>query len=147
MSSSLAYCKHSILTRSVCSIGSQFPLTQKEVEDGAMEGKRRQEKRLERAAVRPDPLGETRSEAGQIELESLYINTVNVGKERRRAKRERLRVAVEITHPALHLPVYCTWTGTRHVTNKIIDRFKSEAEPLFKNLERLKLIPCIRSVC
>ncbi len=33
-----------------------------------------------------------------------YINTVGLN--------ERLRVTVEITHPALRLPAYLTWTGT-----------------------------------
>lgn len=85
-----------------------------EAEGGTMDSNGRQEKQTERAEVTPK---ETRREAGQTELESLYVNTVYMEKERRRAKRERLRVTVEITHPALHLPVYCTWTGTRHVAN------------------------------
>lgn len=35
-----------------------------------------------------------------------YINSVSLTD-----KREDLRVTVEITHPALSLPVYLTWTG------------------------------------
>lgn len=53
----------------------------------------------------------TTREAGQTELESLYINTVYMGKEGKLVERKCLRVTVEITHPALHLPVYRTWTG------------------------------------
>lgn len=41
----------------------------------------------------------------------LHINRVDVRAAPRQA-REGLRVCVEITHPALTLPVYRTWTGT-----------------------------------
>ncbi|XP_073684834.1 uncharacterized protein [Garra rufa] len=40
------------------------------------------------------------------DLDPSYINTVRLRKE----KKERLRVTVEITHPALRLPAYLTWT-------------------------------------
>ncbi|XP_058649408.1 uncharacterized protein si:ch211-180a12.2 isoform X2 [Onychostoma macrolepis] len=40
------------------------------------------------------------------EEDPCYINTVRLRKE----KKERLRVTVEITHPALRLPAYLTWT-------------------------------------
>ncbi|KAG8009162.1 Class II histocompatibility antigen, partial [Nibea albiflora] len=40
---------------------------------------------------------------------ALHINRVNL----RRGARENLRVCVEITHPALKLPVYRTWTGKK----------------------------------
>ncbi|XP_051770102.1 uncharacterized protein LOC127523438 isoform X3 [Ctenopharyngodon idella] len=40
------------------------------------------------------------------DIDPSYINTVRLRKE----KRERLRVTVEITHPALGLPAYLTWT-------------------------------------
>lgn len=43
---------------------------------------------------------------------ALHINTVNVRSKARENERARLRVCVEITHPALKLPVYRTWTGT-----------------------------------
>lgn len=41
------------------------------------------------------------------DIDPSYINTVRLRKE----KRERLRVTVEITHPALNSPAYLTWTG------------------------------------
>lgn len=41
------------------------------------------------------------------DIDPSYINTVRLRKE----KRERLRVTVEITHPALSSPAYLTWTG------------------------------------
>ncbi|KAL1263786.1 hypothetical protein QQF64_004141 [Cirrhinus molitorella] len=40
------------------------------------------------------------------DVDPSYINTVRLRKE----KKERLRVNVEITHPALRLPAYLTWT-------------------------------------
>lgn len=43
---------------------------------------------------------------------ALHINTVNVRSQARENERVCLRVCVEITHPALKLPVYRTWTGT-----------------------------------
>lgn len=42
---------------------------------------------------------------------ALHINRVNLRKGPRENERARLRVCVEITHPALKLPVYRTWTG------------------------------------
>lgn len=42
---------------------------------------------------------------------ALHINRVNLTKGPRENERARLRVCVEITHPALKLPVYRTWTG------------------------------------
>ncbi|XP_029311591.1 uncharacterized protein LOC115024283 isoform X2 [Cottoperca gobio] len=41
---------------------------------------------------------------------ALHINRVNMRKGRRENEKARLRVCVEITHPALKLPVYRTWT-------------------------------------
>uniref|UniRef100_UPI0037E9C2C1 uncharacterized protein n=1 Tax=Semicossyphus pulcher TaxID=241346 RepID=UPI0037E9C2C1 len=41
---------------------------------------------------------------------ALHINKVNLRKGPRESERARLRVCVEITHPALKLPVYRTWT-------------------------------------
>lgn len=46
---------------------------------------------------------------------ALHINRVNLMSSGRENERARLRVCVEITHPALKLPVYRTWTGR---TNK-----------------------------
>lgn len=43
---------------------------------------------------------------------ALHINRVNLKQGARERQRARLRVCVEITHPALQLPVYRTWTGT-----------------------------------
>ncbi|XP_017338487.1 uncharacterized protein si:ch211-180a12.2 isoform X1 [Ictalurus punctatus] len=83
---------------------SQFAVLQSEHETTYSE--RGQEKLTETAAMTPDFKEETTRDAGQNEFESLYINTVYMGGE----GRESLRVTVEITHPALHLPVYCTWT-------------------------------------
>lgn len=42
---------------------------------------------------------------------ALHINKVNLRRAPRENERARLRVCVEITHPALKLPVYRTWTG------------------------------------
>lgn len=42
---------------------------------------------------------------------ALHINRVNLRRGPRENERARLRVCVEITHPALKLPVYRTWTG------------------------------------
>ncbi|KAF7659510.1 hypothetical protein LDENG_00295880 [Lucifuga dentata] len=44
------------------------------------------------------------------ESDTLYINRVNLRKDPGENERARLRVCVEITHPALKLPVYRTWT-------------------------------------
>ncbi|CAK6970949.1 uncharacterized protein si:ch211-180a12.2 isoform X1 [Scomber scombrus] len=41
---------------------------------------------------------------------ALHINRVNLKRGPRENERARLRVCVEITHPALKLPVYRTWT-------------------------------------
>lgn len=45
-------------------------------------------------------------EEDEVAPGGLHINRVDV-----RAAREGLQVCVEITHPALTLPVYRTWTG------------------------------------
>lgn len=42
---------------------------------------------------------------------ALHINRVSVSKAPRENERARLRVSLEITHPALKLPVYRIWTG------------------------------------
>lgn len=42
---------------------------------------------------------------------ALHINRVNLRIVPRENDRARLRVCVEVTHPALELPVYRTWTG------------------------------------
>ncbi len=42
---------------------------------------------------------------------ALHINRVNLRRGPRENDRGRLRVCVEITHPALKPPVYRTWTG------------------------------------
>lgn len=99
------------MIRSIRLIGSRFPVLQSEAEDGMTDSERGEKMRAERAPVTPDVIEETTREAGQTEHESLFINTIYVGKEGLRAQRERLRVTVEISHPALHLPVYRTWTG------------------------------------
>lgn len=44
---------------------------------------------------------------------ALHINRVNLKRGVRERERAHLRVCVEITHPALQLPVYRTWTGTQ----------------------------------
>uniref|UniRef100_A0A8C1L4K1 Si:ch211-180a12.2 n=1 Tax=Cyprinus carpio TaxID=7962 RepID=A0A8C1L4K1_CYPCA len=45
-------------------------------------------------------------EENDEDVDPFYINTVRLRKE----KKESLRVTVEITHPALRLPAYLTWT-------------------------------------
>lgn len=42
---------------------------------------------------------------------ALHINRVNLKRGPRENESARLTVCVEITHPALKLPVYRTWTG------------------------------------
>lgn len=42
----------------------------------------------------------------EMQLDSSYINSVSLTD-----KRQDLSVTVEITHPALSLPVYLTWIG------------------------------------
>ncbi len=42
---------------------------------------------------------------------ALHINRVSLTRGPRDNDRTRLRVCLEITHPALKLPVYRTWTG------------------------------------
>ncbi len=53
-------------------------------------------------------VGEDKQSMEEEEENPFYINTVRLRKE----KKERLRVTVEITHNALRLPAYLTWTGT-----------------------------------
>ncbi|XP_070846570.1 uncharacterized protein [Chaetodon trifascialis] len=47
---------------------------------------------------------------GEEDPGALHINRVNLRRGPRENERSRLRVCVEITHPALKLPVYRTWT-------------------------------------
>lgn len=61
---------------------------------------------------------ETKSEAdedsdkeGEEDPGALHINRVNLRRGPRENEKSRLRVCVEVTHPALKLPVYRTWTG------------------------------------
>ncbi|XP_041819387.1 uncharacterized protein si:ch211-180a12.2 [Chelmon rostratus] len=60
---------------------------------------------------------ETKSEAdedsdkeGEEDPGALHINRVNLRRGPRENEKSRLRVCVEVTHPALKLPVYRTWT-------------------------------------
>ncbi|KAK2866010.1 hypothetical protein Q7C36_002066 [Tachysurus vachellii] len=85
---------------------TQCPVLQSETNDS----ERGQKQQTESAAETPDLTQETTREAVQTEHESLYINTVYVVGKGKRVERECLRVTVEISHPALPLPVYCTWT-------------------------------------
>ncbi|XP_077481363.1 uncharacterized protein LOC144092444 isoform X1 [Stigmatopora argus] len=45
-----------------------------------------------------------------VDSGALYINRVNLTKGSRESERARLRVLVELTHPALKIPVYRSWT-------------------------------------
>ncbi|XP_019218178.1 uncharacterized protein si:ch211-180a12.2 isoform X1 [Oreochromis niloticus] len=47
---------------------------------------------------------------GEDDPSALHINKVNLSRAPKENERARLRVCVEITHPALKLPVYRTWT-------------------------------------
>ncbi|KAL6474966.1 hypothetical protein MHYP_G00160060 [Metynnis hypsauchen] len=85
---------------------SQLPVWQNEVENV---NETEQENHTEPAQP-SDSVQEARTEARETEPKPSYVNTVNVRKEGRRGERERLRVAVEIFHPALSLPAYRTWT-------------------------------------
>lgn len=60
-----------------------------------------------RSAREDKQLNEHMEENDDEDVDPSYINTVRLRKE----KKERLRVTVEITHPALRLPAYLTWTG------------------------------------
>ncbi|XP_056152658.1 uncharacterized protein si:ch211-180a12.2 [Lampris incognitus] len=53
---------------------------------------------------------EVKKEGEKEHSDALHINRVYLRKSSRGEERERLRVDVEITHPALTLPVYRTWT-------------------------------------
>ncbi|KAG9267402.1 hypothetical protein AMEX_G18237 [Astyanax mexicanus] len=91
--------------------GSQFPVFCNEVENGHTDlREREQENHTETAEEKWTQTSEAETEDGETEPEFSYINTVNVRREGRRGEKERLRVVVEITHPALSLPVYRTWT-------------------------------------
>ncbi|RXN22500.1 microtubule-associated futsch-like protein [Labeo rohita] len=59
-----------------------------------------------RSAREDKQLNEHMEENDDEDVDPSYINTVRLRKE----KKERLRVTVEITHPALRLPAYLTWT-------------------------------------
>lgn len=65
---------------------------------------------VERKVTQMEMEDESREEEEGVE--TLHINRVNVRKGPRGEERARLRVSVEITHPALKLPVHRTWTGT-----------------------------------
>ncbi|XP_072522721.1 uncharacterized protein [Salminus brasiliensis] len=96
----------------VCLTGSQGPVVSTEVETGPTERREREQgQHTETGEEKWTQTSEASdAEAGETELEISYINAVNVRKEGRRGDRERLRVVVEITHPALGLPAYRTWT-------------------------------------
>lgn len=71
--------------------------------------------------------GETRSESCDDSDQdsvgdsgALHINKVNLKHRARERESARLRVCVEITHPALQLPVYRTWTGTQILFSLIL---------------------------
>uniref|UniRef100_A0AAY5K401 Ig-like domain-containing protein n=1 Tax=Esox lucius TaxID=8010 RepID=A0AAY5K401_ESOLU len=55
---------------------------------------------------------EEESEEEDNRMEMLHINRVKVRVGPKGVEREPLRVSIEITHPALKLPVYRTWTST-----------------------------------
>lgn len=57
--------------------------------------------------TQPEPNEHMEENEEDEDIDPSYINTVRLKKE----KRECLRVTVEITHPALGLPAYLTWTG------------------------------------
>ncbi|XP_077406780.1 uncharacterized protein LOC144038291 isoform X2 [Vanacampus margaritifer] len=46
----------------------------------------------------------------ELDSGALYINKVNLTKGSKESERARLRVLVELTHPALKIPVYRSWT-------------------------------------
>ncbi|XP_064820782.1 uncharacterized protein si:ch211-180a12.2 isoform X1 [Oncorhynchus masou masou] len=64
---------------------------------------------VERKVTQMEVEDESREEEEEG-VETLHINRVNVRKGPRGEERARLRVSVEITHPALKLPVHRTWT-------------------------------------
>lgn len=54
---------------------------------------------------------------------ALHINRVNLSKDSRQNDLQRLRVCVEIRHPALKVPVYRTWTGKKNCTQSTHTRW------------------------
>ncbi|XP_034049124.1 uncharacterized protein si:ch211-180a12.2 isoform X2 [Thalassophryne amazonica] len=54
--------------------------------------------------------GDEDSDKDEVEPGALHINRVNLLRGPRENERARLKVCVEITHPALILPIYRTWT-------------------------------------
>ncbi|XP_064864126.1 uncharacterized protein si:ch211-180a12.2 isoform X2 [Oncorhynchus nerka] len=64
---------------------------------------------VERKVTQMEVEDESREEEEEG-VETLHINRVNMRKGPRGEERARLRVSVEITHPALKLPVHRTWT-------------------------------------
>lgn len=66
----------------------------------------------ERGKVTRSEAEDESEEESEAQSDALHINRVNLRKGPRGDERERLRVCVEITHPALKLPVYRAWTGT-----------------------------------
>lgn len=57
-------------------------------------------------------LDEYSDKESEEEPGALHINKVNLKSVGRESEKARLRVCVEIKHPALKLPVYRMWTGT-----------------------------------
>ncbi|XP_076856847.1 uncharacterized protein LOC143510883 isoform X2 [Brachyhypopomus gauderio] len=93
---------------------SQLPVLENEAVDRTTSSsENRWEKDIRWAAGNTSQPSDTMCEprTGPVEeLQPSYINTVSKKKNGRRGGKERLRVAVEIAHPALSLPIYRTWT-------------------------------------
>lgn len=63
--------------------------------------------------TRSDVSDEDSDRESEEDPSALHINRVNLSKDSRQNDLQRLRVCVEIRHPALKVPVYRTWTGKK----------------------------------
>lgn len=77
-----------------------------EKEDGDNKDMDRYEETISEEEEEEDSYKEAKADTS-----ALHINKVNLRAGLRESEKSCLRVCVEITHPALHIPVYRTWTG------------------------------------
>lgn len=98
-----------------------FPETKTAVTDPNTEGIQYIDEKVDRENNIIDRDEETKSDVSDEDSDreseedpsALHINRVNLSKDSRQNDLQRLRVCVEIRHPALKVPVYRTWTGKK----------------------------------
>uniref|UniRef100_A0A3B4Z0C3 Si:ch211-180a12.2 n=1 Tax=Stegastes partitus TaxID=144197 RepID=A0A3B4Z0C3_9TELE len=78
--------------------------------DEKVDGENNNIEREEETLSTLSELDEDSDKEGEDDPGALHINRVNLRRAPRESERARLRVCVEITHPALRVPVYRTWT-------------------------------------